>query len=72
MLSLTIQLPLTNAASHCITVPWWGISITSPGTRSSDGMSTYTGNYQKCERQLFAPNLVIMRFRSVRQKHLWS
>ena len=39
MLSFTIQFPVTKTASHCIKHPRRGISITSPGTRSSDVMS---------------------------------
>ena len=44
ILSLTIQLPATNTASHCIIQPDRGISITSPGTRSSDDDSIYSVN----------------------------
>ena len=42
ILSLTIQLPATNTASHCIIHPDRGISMTSPGTRSSDDISMYS------------------------------
>ena len=51
MLSLTIQLPVTSTASHCIIHPPFGISITSPGTKSSDDISSYSGikkNYGEC------------------------
>ena len=39
MLSLTMQFPLMRTASHCIMQPRRGISMMSPGTRSSDDMS---------------------------------
>lgn len=42
MLSLTMQFPLTRTASHCMTQPWRGTSITSPGTSRSDGTSRYS------------------------------
>ena len=54
MLSLTIQLPVTRTASHCMIQPWRGTSMISPGTRSSEGTSMYSEfnqsiNQQQCE-----------------------
>ena len=40
ILSLTMQLPLMRTASHCIRQPRRGISMMSPGTRSSEEMSS--------------------------------
>ena len=39
ILSLTIQFPVIRTASHCMMHPPRGISIISPGTRSSDDSS---------------------------------
>ena len=40
MLSLTMQVPLTSTASHGMMVPLMGMTITSPGTRSVDKISS--------------------------------
>ena len=49
MLSLTIQFPVTSTASHCMTHPCRGTSITSPGTRVSE--QTTSNSTTKPHRQ---------------------
>lgn len=41
MLSLTIQVPQSNAISHGTSNPYFGITIISPGTNSVVGTSSY-------------------------------
>lgn len=40
MLSLTMQVPLTSTASQGMIIPFKGITMTSPGTRSTDRISS--------------------------------
>lgn len=56
ILSLTMQFPLTNTASHCIMHPDRGTSMTSPGTKSSEGISINSVQEYKetCQEQ---PNI---------------
>lgn len=43
MLSFTMQVPLIRTASQGITVPFNGMIITSPGTRSVEKISSISG-----------------------------
>jgi len=42
MASFTIQFPVNKAASHGMLIPFFGMTSTSPGTRSSDDKSSTT------------------------------
>lgn len=43
MLSLTMQFPVNSTASHCMTQPFRGMEMMSPGTRSSEQTSAKSG-----------------------------
>lgn len=43
MLSFTMQVPLIRTASQGMTVPFNGMTITSPGTRSVEKISSISG-----------------------------
>ena len=43
MLSFTMQVPLISTASQGMTVPFNGMTITSPGTRSVEKISSLSG-----------------------------
>lgn len=43
MLSFTMQVPLISTASQGITIPFNGMTITSPGTRSVEKISSISG-----------------------------
>ena len=55
MASFTIQFPVSNAASHGILIPFFGITNTSPGTRSSDDKSSITKQIKKSMYCLHMP-----------------
>lgn len=43
MLSFTMQVPLIRTASQGMTVPFNGMTMTSPGTRSVEKISSISG-----------------------------
>lgn len=62
MLSLTMQVPLTSTASHGMMVPLLGMTITSPGTRSVDKISSISvrkGRREGCNGGVEKVNMCI-------------
>lgn len=72
ILSLTIQFPATNTASHCMIHPYLGISITSPGTRSSEEISIYSAKNVQFLFKLFQmQNIENIKTFQIEIKHIF-